>query len=202
MTSGLTPDICTDPECLDFLYDAGEDWDYNQAALYKLMDVLAAASGMEYIEYFEQELINPLNLKAEVRTNLLMYATPRDLAKFGLLMLAEGRWENDTLMTDTAYFQKMLQPSQLHNPSYGYLWWLNGEGSYIQPGDDHTLQPIDIVQTAPDDMYFAYGTNDIKMYVCPSMELVIVRTGKKSYPFNNLSNPFDEDLWLRVMDLF
>ncbi len=202
MTTGFTfSGLCADPECIT--YDVAPDtkWEYSQAALYKLMDVLAAATGKPYLEYFQEKLINPLNMDVALE-DLLMYCRPRDLAKFGLLMLANGHWDEQPMLSDSTYFDAMLQTSQPHNPSYGYLWWLNGKGSYIQPGTNTTLWQKDVVETAPDDMYFAYGTGDIKLYVCPSMDLVVARTGKIAYDFNNLSNSFDEDVWLRIMAMF
>ena len=49
------------------------------------------------------------------------------MARFGLLILNKGNWDGNQIMTDTNYFNQMLNSSQSLNESYGYLWWLNGK---------------------------------------------------------------------------
>ena len=56
------------------------------------------------------------------------------MARFGLLILNNGNWDGNQIMTDTNYFNQMLNSSQSLNESYGYLWWLNGKTSYMLPG--------------------------------------------------------------------
>ena len=62
----------------------------------------------------------------------------RDLARFGLLMLAQGEWNGKVLLNDRNYLTRSIQPSQTMNPAYGYLWWLNG--TPVKDGD--TLDPF------------------------------------------------------------
>lgn len=130
----------------------------------------------------------------------VFYSRTRDMARFGLLILNKGVWNTDTLMRDTAYFNAMVNTSQQLNKSYGYLWWLNGKGQYILP----TL-PLsftgDIVPSAPDDMIAALGKNDQKIYVVPSMDMVVVRLGNTGGGFENAVSVFDNELWARIMNL-
>lgn len=49
--------------------------------------------------------------------------SPRDMARFGLLYLNRGKWENDQIISET-----WIEESTAMNPNhYGYLWWLREE---------------------------------------------------------------------------
>lgn len=45
------------------------------------------------------------------------------MARFGLLALNKGNWNNNQIVNET-YFNESITSSQAINPSYGYLWWL------------------------------------------------------------------------------
>ena len=55
------------------------------------------------------------------------------MARFGLLILNEGQWNQNDILEDDVYYNEMISTSQEHNESYGYLWWLNGKNSYMIP---------------------------------------------------------------------
>jgi hypothetical protein len=55
------------------------------------------------------------------------------MARFGLLILANGDWDGETIIKDKNYLDDMVNVSQNINDSYGYLWWLNGKNSYMPP---------------------------------------------------------------------
>jgi hypothetical protein len=44
------------------------------------------------------------------------------MARFGLLILNEGVWDNQVDLSDTNYFSNMVNTFQQMNESYGYLW--------------------------------------------------------------------------------
>jgi CubicO group peptidase (beta-lactamase class C family) len=46
-----------------------------------------------------------------------------DMARFGLLWLRNGKWENKQIVSP-AYVKMATAPSR-HGPDYGFLWWLN-----------------------------------------------------------------------------
>jgi CubicO group peptidase (beta-lactamase class C family) len=122
------------------------------------------------------------------------------MARFGLLMLAEGQWGGTPVMTDTAYFNAMITPSQDLNQSYGYLWWLNGQPSFMQPATQLVLNGP-MVPEAPADMYAALGKNDQKIYVVPSEGLVVVRQGNNAGPVVAAASSFDNQLWARLSEM-
>ena len=127
----------------------------------------------------------------------IFYSKPRSAARFGLLALANGVWNGERILRDTAYWRASINTSQLMNKSYGYLWWLNGKAEYMLPQSRLVFQG-GIVDSAPNDMYAALGKNDQKIYVIPSQNMVVVRMGESSgIPLYALSN-FDNELWLKL----
>jgi hypothetical protein len=94
----------------------------------------------------------------------------------------------------------MINTSQDLNKSYGYLFWLNGKGSFMQPSIPLVFR-TDLVPEAPDDMYAGMGKNDQRVYVVPSKGLVVVRMGDKATESLPAISGFDDDVWKRVNEL-
>ncbi len=188
---------CTDPECLLFLADPDNRWAYHNAPYTLLGSVIEEALGQS----LNQIVANQMNARTgltglyiPVGYNKVFFSKPRSMARFGLLMLNNGDWDGDQLITDQNYMYDMVNTSQDFNLSYGYLWWLNGKGSYMLP----TLQNIfesDLIPAAPSDTYAALGKNDQKIYVTPSQNMVVIRMGNSAgQPLFALSS-FDNELW-------
>lgn len=120
---------------------------------------------------------------------------------FGLLALNKGKWNNEQIVNEQ-FFTECINSSQSINPSYGYLWWLNGKTSYMIPGDQ-TVYQGSLVPDAPADMYAAMGAKDQRVYVIPSRKMVVVRMGNASDPANpNFAvSGFDNELWVKISSL-
>ena len=56
-----------------------------------------------------------------------IFISAADMARFGLLFLADGNWNGKQLISPE-WIDKATTPSE-PNPNYGYMWWLNKEGS-------------------------------------------------------------------------
>ena len=68
------------------------------------------------------------------------------------------------------------------------------------PGLEFVL-PFGLIDTAPEDMYAALGKNDQKIYVIPSMDMVVVRTGDPGQEIQLGPSGYDTDLWAYLSDL-
>ncbi|NNJ88748.1 MAG: serine hydrolase [Eudoraea sp.] len=55
-----------------------------------------------------------------------IFINTEDMARFGLLFLNKGKWNDDQLISEK-WIKKATTPS-MPNPNYGYLWWLNTKG--------------------------------------------------------------------------
>ena len=183
MTTGLddgtTDTDCTDPACLQYLAPPGTRWAYHNAPYTKLDGVLQAATGQNLNSYVYTKLgltTGMLGLYAPLGYNNVFFSTPRSMARFGLLALNRGVWTGNDILGDDAYFEAMTTPSQTLNNSYGYLWWLNGQPSFMAPGSQIVF-PGELAPNAPADMFSALGKNGQQLNVVPSQGLVVVRMG-------------------------
>ncbi len=200
MTSGLDdgPPLPCDNEdtaktCLIYKVDAGNRWAYHTGAYKKVQDVVSAAAGQNY------NLVT--NNWVELKTGMsgfwfdqTYYSKARDMARFGLLNLRKGIWATDTLLKDSLYLKAMISTSQSFNEAYGYLWWLNGKSSFMNPGLQLVLNGP-LIPNAPSDLYAALGKNDQKIYVSPSTGMVVVRQGNSAEGVTFALSNFDNKLW-------
>ncbi len=206
MTSGLDDGVpnssCTTPECLQYLAEPGARWSYHNGPYTLLDQVIANASDMTLNQFTTQKLKTPTGMTGSyiaVEDNMVYISNARSMARFGLLMLNEGNWNGNQIMTDSDYFDGMINTSQNLNESYGYLWWLNGKPSYMVPGLQFNI-PGSMLPNAPNDMYSAMGKNGQFLNVVPSQNLVLIRMGDE--PSGSLV-PFlmNDKIWEYMNDL-
>lgn len=204
MTSGLddgVPDVnCTDPACLECLAEPGTRWAYHNAPYTLLDGVVEGATGQTLNAYLFNKLTLTTGLQGafvQLDYNNVFLSKARALARFGLLCMGGGTWNGNAVMADTDYFNAMVSPSQALNPAYGYLWWLNGQSSYLLPGLQFSL-PGPICPAAPADMYSAMGKNGQLCNVSPATGLVVVRLGNLPTPGIFVPNVYNNDIWVRL----
>ncbi len=184
MTTGLdeglsNPDDYTS-ENLRYLADPGQRWAYHNAPYTILDEVLKGATGSDIATYFQQKIGSKIGMTGfwqEIGYNRVFFSDARSMARFGLMILAKGKWENQEIIGDQHYLQAMVTPSQALNKSYGYLWWLNGQESYMLPGIQNPL-PGSFIPNGPSDMVCGMGRDGQFLCVVPSEKLVLVRLGE------------------------
>ena len=203
MTTGLDDEVsdpyCTQPACLLFKADAGTRWAYHNAPYTLLHTVLEAATGKSVNQYFYQKVASQTGMQGafiQAGYNRIFVSNARTMARFGLLILNKGWWGQTPILTDTAYYRQMLTPSQNLNQAYGYLWWLNGQASFMVPGVQMVF-PGPLIPSAPPDMVSALGKNAQLLHVIPSERLVVVRLGE-SPDSAQVPYLFVELLWQRL----
>lgn len=200
MSSGLDDNVadhyCTIDTCLKYKADAGLRWAYHNGPYTLLDSVIEQATGKTLNLYATQKLKTPTGITGTfvpVDFNNVFFSNARSMARFGLLMLNKGNWNGNQIMTDSNYFNQMINTSQQLNKSYGYLWWLNGKTSYMIPGSQFVFNgPLN--PNAPADMFVAMGKDGQFLNVVPSKNLVWVRMGESP---DNLAVPFllNDKIW-------
>lgn len=205
MTSGIE-DIANgddvSPSSLTYKADAGTRWAYHNIYV-KLQDVIAQATGQSWANYFNTRLRDKIGMNGTwlpLENNIVYYSTTRSMARFGLLMLNKGKWENNTILNE-AFYNSATTTSQNINLSYGYLWWLNGKSSYHLPQSQLQLSGS-IIPNGPNDMFMALGKNDQKIYVIPSKKMVVIRMGDAADNVNLALSDFDNTLWQKINALY
>lgn len=203
MTSGLNDGVsdvdCTEPSCLQYIADAGTRWAYHNAP-YTLLHAVVDSAGVSFNSFFNTKVRNKIGMNGlwlPIGYNKVYFSNTRSMARFGLLLLNKGIWNNDTILHDTAYFHSMINSSQDLNLSYGYLTWLNGKPSYMLPSIQFVF-PGKVIPEAPDDMFMALGKNDQKIHVVPSKNMVVIRMGNAAYANELVPATIDNQIWKKI----
>ena len=201
MTSGINDEsnLVIKPN-LTYLADAGTRWSYHNV-FQVLMDAVADASGQDFETFFNSRLKNKIGMDGYWNKGLIFtiyHSNTRSMARFGLLALNKGKWKNEQVLNES-FFTESINSSQTINPSYGYLWWLNGKASFMVPGSQ-TVYQGPLIPNAPSDMFAAMGAEDQRIYVIPGKNMVVVRMGDASDPLNPsfALSGFDNDLWAKI----
>lgn len=200
MNSGLDDSLGDDvsPANLQYKADAGTRWAYHNVYV-KMQDVIATASNQTWNTYFNTKLKDKIGMSglwANLDNLSVYWSNTRSMARFGLLIYANGTWENTQIVPQT-FLQEATNTSQNINKAYGYLWWLNGKYSYHLPQSQLQFNGT-LIPNAPNDMYAALGKNDQKIYIVPSKKLVIVRMGDVAEGPTFALSDFDNNLWGKI----
>ena len=207
MTSGLDDGVgdpfCTLKSCLIYKADAGTRWAYHNGPYTLLDGVIEKATGKNLNLYNNQKIktitgMDGLFIYQDY--NNVFFSTARSMARFGLLLLAKGRWNNTIIMRDSVYLNSMLNSSQSINPAYGYLTWLNGKSSYKLPGLQFQFQGY-LNPDAPEDVFAALGKDGQIINVSPSKNIVFVRIGDAPDVSNFVPNIYNNTIWNKILNL-
>jgi CubicO group peptidase (beta-lactamase class C family) len=185
------------------LTDTGTRWAYHNAPYTLLKDVIENATSVSINSYTQTRIrqkIGMTGLWLQTGDNNVYYSNARSMARFGLLIMNKGIWNQDTVLKDTTYLFRSVNTSQSINLSYGFLWWLNGKGSYLLP-QSQFLFPGDLIPSAPDEVISALGKNDQRIYIWPSEKIVVIRLGDASGLSPLALSDFDNEVWARIMSL-
>jgi CubicO group peptidase (beta-lactamase class C family) len=97
-----------------------------------------------------------------------IFATPRDLSRFGMLYLNNGIFEGDTILADwwVKYTTTVANGS---DGGYGAFFWLWNQAEFPD---------------VPEDMFFCDGFLGQRIFIIPSEKLVVVRLGYSMADFD------------------
>ena len=145
----------------------GERFSYSSGpGMQSLAALLTKAVGENLFEYAKRKLFKPLGMdsvKWDAAADGVNYGgfglsmTPRDMARFGYLYLQGGEWDGKQIIP--ADYVAASPPPSMAGDFYGYLFW-----------DAFDNIPID-------DAYFAGGAFGQFIFIMPSQDTVLVRTG-------------------------
>jgi hypothetical protein len=187
----------------DLIFRPGvTEWSYSACGVNWLADVLTTRYKKDLYDVANNRLFTPLGIDPSMLTwrnpryrlpgrlevdpgvrvtrrflSSGIFATPNALARLGLLYLREGKWRGGQRILPQSFVQQVGVPQAsilnlpVRNPAqyfdasrhFGLLWWNNGDGR---------------LAGVPTDAYWAWGyLRDSLVFVIPSLDLVVVRTG-------------------------
>ncbi|MFQ3230380.1 serine hydrolase domain-containing protein [Reinekea sp.] len=155
----------------------GEYFEYSSGTANLLSDIihqrLEGSNQQDIVEIYDR-FFRPLAMSSVVletdAQGLLMgssymFASARDWAKIGQLMLNKGELNGHRFVTQS-WVERSITPNSSENKgSYGYQWWLN-------KGSETMRWP-----SLPKNSYAALGNREQRVLVVPDEQLVVVRLG-------------------------
>ncbi|MEZ5347192.1 MAG: serine hydrolase [Pyrinomonadaceae bacterium] len=225
LTSGIEsgpngrPPSYTEAITFESRYEPGTTFEYGPVPFQvfgELMKRKLAARSESVLDYLNRRIFEPIGLSAgnwtmqEGQPNLPSgaYLTTREWAKFGELLINEGRFNGRQVIKATLI--RELTKGTKANPNYGLTFWLNkssdGSANIAESGNRRGQLLRRILNYTPEteqislkgfgpelsnDIFAAAGAGKQRLYVVPSKQLVIVRQGRQS--------KFDDGEFLRLL---
>ena len=180
----------------------GGRWEYSSGTANIISRIIRQALGSSDADYFafpRRALFDRIGMRSAILEpdpsgtfvgSSYMYASARDWARFGLLYLNDGRWQNERILP-VGWVPYTRLPAK-HAPlgQYGAQFWLNA-GEPNNPAKRW-------MPRLPADMFSTVGFEGQYVAVIPSRGLVVVRLGQtpKREGWNQ------EDFLVRVLEAF
>lgn len=168
------------------LFPADSVWLYSSGTTNLLSLVLrnSFTSDIEYYKYPREALFNKIGMKSAIWEtdasgtfvgSSYLYATMRDYARFALLYMNKGNWLGEQLLPEN-WADYTTTEANGSDGKYGAFFWLNLSAD--QPD-------------APKDTYMCKGHDGQFIFIIPSKELIVIRTGYSKH------GEFDTNLMLK-----
>tara|TARA_B100000953_G_scaffold69289_1_gene55752 strand:+ start:600 stop:2489 length:1890 start_codon:yes stop_codon:yes gene_type:complete len=139
--------------------EPGSVFSYSNEDSMLLGHIVENATGMKFQDYADSRLFDPLGINQTWWTdqagNTLTYAgldmTPREFARFGLMVAQEGRWQGQQIVSSS--WLDMATQTYDDIANYGFQWWTSNTYPFFQ----------------------ALGLDGQYIYVWPDTDIVLVR---------------------------
>jgi CubicO group peptidase (beta-lactamase class C family) len=160
-------------------------------------------NGGSTFAYLQQRVLGPLGIgsieyKQDSKGNPLFatgfHLSARQWVRLGQMILGHGSFNGHQIVPGELLQQAFVGTSA--NPSYGLSFWLNRTSGFLSGEADiekrldlkwnrASWRGICISKSAPPDMIAAIGSHYQRMFVIPSMNLVIVRESAADSKFSD-----------------
>jgi CubicO group peptidase (beta-lactamase class C family) len=156
-----------------FSHPPGAFWYYNNWDFNALGTIYEKATGQSIYRAFAEEIARPIGMqdydpkaqhdvrgKASIHPAYTFRMSARDLARFALLFLDRGAWNERQIVPAQWVHDSTTAYSEAdHGFGYGYLWWTAGAHDALH---------------LPAGSYFAWGAGGQFAFIFPHDDLVIV----------------------------
>lgn len=153
-------------------YSPDSVWYYSSGATNVVSYLIREALNNDsvYWGFPRTELFNPIGMRSAIFEpdasgtfvgSSYLYATMRDYVRFGLLYLHGGNWLGNQILPE-GWTDYTVQPAKGAKGGYGSFFWLKKANDF--PG-------------VPSDLSMCRGHDGQYIYIIPSLNLVVVRTG-------------------------
>jgi CubicO group peptidase (beta-lactamase class C family) len=182
----------------------GSRFEYNNAnseiAGVILNRALKTAGQGDYAAYLSRVLLQPLGTGdahlwldhegGDPRFFAFLQMRARDWLRVGIVMDRQGQFDGAQVLP-AAWIKAITTPSAL-NPNYGIQVWIGAPWNrYRSYGPRNPIKMSNIEPYRASDLVFFDGFGGERVYIAPSLDLVIVRIGEASLAFDDSIIPND-----------
>ena len=186
----------------------GTRYNYSNATSELIAPVIERATGMRYSAFLSEALLKPIGAAGGsvwvnrpggmAHSGCCLMLPPQSWLRMAVLIMQDGKWRGRKLLPD-GYAAAMRTPTA-ENPHYGMGVWV--AGPYIERrGFAHPSIPFGKVlhsePYAARDLYLFDGNSNQVVYIVPSRNLIILRTGETPVRTLEWDNAFLPNLLIR-----
>lgn len=182
---------------LQFDKPHGSEFQYSNANSQVLLILLERATGQRYSSYLSNRLWQRLGASDASlwmdregglpRGFCCLFASARDWLRVGRLILDGGRIGDDVVVP-AEWIAAMTTPAP-RNPNFGFQIWLGSPPDKERRYNDYTIKAFHSVPFTAQDIIYIDGFGGQRVYIVPSQQLVIVRTGKSTTSWDDAVLP-------------
>ena len=159
----ILPDMVSHALDREVIRPPGEVFRYSNEDSMLLGEIIENATGVSFQEYADKKLFNLIDVNetwwSDQSGNTITYSsidmTPREFAKFGLMIAQEGSWQNQQIVSEEWINISTTKYDDLM--PYGFQWWTSETSKIDYP------------------FFSAKGLDGQLIYIWPEIDLVLVR---------------------------
>jgi CubicO group peptidase (beta-lactamase class C family) len=157
----------------------GSFWYYNNWDFNVLGTIFEKKTGLKIGDAFYQRIAKPIGMQDFRPSDVFYFGGPmsihpayhfeitaRDLARFGLLYLRHGRWNQQQIIPEawvekSSHASEMIQSNGNNLGGYEYLWWVDYGGAHFP-------------EVSIPGIYSARGNGAHFLFIIPTLDMVVV----------------------------
>ena len=202
MTSGLhmnwsreveqpgIPDRIHEAMSLKFDFPAGTHMWYQQTPCWFVPEVISQATKMDFQDFLQKEVFDYLGIPKShwfwTRDRAghsdgpgwKVFEDGIDFGRHAQLLLNDGKYNGKQLIDPE--FLRQARTGTAANPAYGFFMWLNSADHWVNGSlfrrEEHDSPGL--IVSAPRDMYMSWGYRGQHVFIIPSLNMVVTRTGE------------------------
>jgi CubicO group peptidase (beta-lactamase class C family) len=188
--------------------EPGATFQYGPSCYYVLGEIMKrklAARNQTPLDYLKQRILDPIGVKVgdwvhDASGNPHIpngaHLTAHNWGKYGQWLLQGGEW-NGKQIVKKELLHELVKPSAA-NPGHGLALWLNQPGGQGAVGVAGQKSELDdkagwIYRGGHSDLFAALGAGKCRMYIIPSLEMVVVRQADRK------ADRFEDNTFLSLL---
>ena len=182
--------------------EPGKAFVHNNVNTQLLGIILQRATGVRFDQYLSDKLWRPLGAqrgalrKDSLYGNIISYccflSAPADWLRMAHLMMTGGKLPDGTQLLPEGWVGVMLEPAAT-NPNYGLHIWIGQPYSKLRPyvpGMPPEFANTHSEPFAAEDLFFFDGGGKVRIWISPSLDLIVLRMGYPPPPGKGFDESF------------